>query len=584
MRSSFPQNTRHFLGRYLRRRLGSFTGLLALVVTGAACSVAAQYGMKLLVDAITGENRDIQAVAVPLGLFIGLIAIESASWRLAGWLACRTVVATGVDIRLDLVEHLVGHSMGYFADQFGGTLGSRITATTGAVGALISAFALSIIPPLTDFLGALIVLATIDWRMPLVLSLFVAISSLALAWFGQRGRPVHLAYSTRAAQLVGEVVDTMTNMWAVKAFSARSLERARLARLLDGEAALQRRSWMQLEVMRVLHDLLLFVLATVMLSWTIRLWTLNRITPGDVVVASALTFRILHGSRDMTFSLLGTVQHFVYIAGTLRLIGQAHWVDDPPGAPPLIRHGGAIQFDKVSYAYRGGRLLFENFNLTISAGQWVGVVGPSGAGKSTLVSLVQRLDDVTKGRILIDGQCLADVTQDTLRDAIGVVPQDISLFHRSIMENIRYGRPEATDEEVFAAARAARCEEFIGNLPNGYATMVGERGMMLSGGQRQRVGIARALLKNAPIILLDEATSALDRESELDIQNALTNLMVGRTVLAVAHRLSTLVTFDRIIVLVNGCIEEDGSPAELRRRGGLFDKFWRLQAEGRAWD
>ena len=220
----------------------------------------------------------------------------------------------------------------------------------------------------------------------------------------------------------------------------------------------------------------------------------------------------------------------------------------------------------------------------IPAGQKIGIVGPSGAGKSTMVHLLQRLYDVQKGRILIDGQPLTEVTQDSLREALAVVPQEISLFHRSLMENIRFARPDATDEEVFAAARAACCDGFIRALPQGYDTIVGERGMKLSGGQRQRVGIARAFLKDAPIIVFDEATSALDTESEMEIQRSLVRLMRDRTVMAVAHRLSTLAAFDRIVVMRAGRIVEDGTATELRRRGGLFDRMWRLQAEGLSLD
>jgi ATP-binding cassette subfamily B protein len=208
------------------------------------------------------------------------------------------------------------------------------------------------------------------------------------------------------------------------------------------------------------------------------------------------------------------------------------------------------------------------------------VVGPSGAGKSTLIGLIQRLDDVQKGEILIDGQRVTDVQQDTLRNAIAVVPQEIALFHRSILENIRYGRPDASFEEVRAAARAAQCADFIECLPQGYDTLVGERGMRLSGGQRQRIGIARALLKDAPILLLDEATSSLDSQSEGDFQVAMSRLMRNRTVIAVAHRLATVATFDRILVIVNGCVVEDGPPVALRTQGGMYENLWRRQALG----
>jgi ATP-binding cassette subfamily B protein len=279
-------------------------------------------------------------------------------------------------------------------------------------------------------------------------------------------------------------------------------------------------------------------------------------------------------------ALVGTTQHWHYIGETLRTIGKPHEVSDADDARPLINLGGAIEFDDVTFAYGDdGRRVLHRFSLRVPAGQHVGIVGHSGAGKSTLIHLLLRLHDVQKGRILVDGQDVTGLTQDSLRAAIAVVPQEITLFHRSVMENIRYGRPGATDEEVYAAARAAYCDDFIRQLPQGYDSLVGERGIKLSGGQRQRIGIARAILKDAPIIVLDEATSALDTESEREIQAALEELIRGRTVLAVAHRLSTLVSFDRIVVLMDGKIVEDGSPIELRRRGGVFDSLWRMQAD-----
>lgn len=567
-----------FILHYVRRRPWHFAGSLGCVMAGAGCAVAVQYGMKLLVDAMAlGQGG--AAVWTPLLLFLGLIAVENVFWRLGGWLGSRTIIASSVDVRLELFQYLSGHPMRYFADHFAGSLGSRITATAAAFHQFAGTMFWNIVPPCTDFLGALIILTTVDVRMAGALALFVTLVAGGLALFGSRGRPLHQAYAQEANIVGGELVDAVSNIWAVKAFSARHAELARLRRKLGIEAGAHRRSWHHLEKMRLLHDLALLLMAGSMLAWAVHLWSLGRITPGEVVMVSALTFRILHGSRDLALALIGTTQHLGLIKETLRVIGQPHAVPDRPQAPRLFCRGGAIAFEGVTFAYHDGRRVLEDFSLHIPAGQKVGIVGPSGAGKSTLVGLVQRLDDVQRGRILIDGQPITEVAQDSLRAAIAVVPQEISLFHRSIMENIRYGRPDATDEEVFAAARAARCHDFIQALPQGYATLVGERGIKLSGGQRQRIGLARAILKDAPIVILDEATSALDTDSEIEIQRALVALMRGRTVLAVAHRLSTLASFDRIIVLIDGRIVEDGSPAELRRRGGVFDQLWRLQAE-----
>jgi ATP-binding cassette, subfamily B, bacterial len=573
-----------FLLHYVRRRPFQFSGLFVLVLGGAACAVAVQYGMKLLVDAMAGGEHVHAGVWTALALFVGLIVIENALWRLGGWLGCRTVVGTGVDIRLELFNHLSGHSMRYFADNFSGALGHRITATAGAFGTLISTLIWNIIPPCTDFVGALIIFTGVDWRMAAALSVFVALVAGGLAWFGARGRPLHNFYAEQANIVSGELVDVATNVWTVKAFSAGARERARLAAKFHNEANAQRRSWMWLEKTRALHDVALSLMAGSMLAWAVSLWSVGQITPGDVVVVSALTFRILHGSRDLVLALVGTTQNWHYIGETLRTLGKPHEVSDAPDARPLIGLGGSIEFDDVAFVYGDGHRVLRNFDLRIPAGQHVGIVGPSGAGKSTLINLMLRLHDVQAGRILIDGQDIGCVSQDSLRAAIAVVPQEITLFHRSVMENIRYGRLEASDEEVYAAARAAYCDDFIRKLPHGYDSLVGERGIKLSGGQRQRLGIARAILKDAPIIVLDEATSALDTESEREIQKALEALIRGRTVLAVAHRLSTLVTFDRIVVVIDGKIVEDGAPAELRRRGGIFDSLWRMQADGLSMD
>jgi ATP-binding cassette subfamily B protein len=576
----FLQRPLYFLLHYVQRRPWHFVGLLLLVVGAAGCAIGVQIGMKNLVDAMADPNRSRRAVWEPLALFIVLVGLESGLWRLGGWLGCRTVVGTGVDVRLDLFRHLSGHSMRYFNDHLAGALGNRITETAGAAGALISVFAWSVIPPCTDFLAAMLVLGTVHGPMAVLLCVFVVIVGGGVVLFGKRGQPIHRHYAEQCSRVGGELVDVVANIWAVKAFSARARERARLAAHFAVEADSQRRSWMYLEKTRVLHDLLLWVMAGIMLAWAIRLWSRQGITPGEVVLVSTLTFRILHGSRDLAFALFGTTQHLGLIAETLRDIGQAHTVRDPPRAEPFVPSGGAITFEHVSFGYGNGADLFHDLDLHIPAGQKLGIIGASGAGKSTLVGLVQRLDDVRRGRILIDGQCVTELAQDTLRAAIAVVPQDISLFHRSILDNIRYGRPDASDEDVRAAAKKAYCDDFIRTLPEGYHTLVGERGIKLSGGQRQRIGIARAFLKNAPILILDEATSALDTASEIEIHRALATLMRGRTVLAVAHRLSTVASFDRIIVLAEGRIVEDGSPAELRLRQGVFEAMWQLQTNG----
>jgi len=575
-----PSRPVAFLWHYICGRPWHFSGLLALIIGAASCAVAVQYGMKLLVDAMAQGSSDRGAANVwlPLGLFISLIVVENVFWRLGGWLGCRTVVASVVDIRVDLFKHLTGHPMRYFTEHFAGSLGNRISAVGQAAGAIYGGLAWKIVPPIVDFIGAVVVLLTVDVRMAVALILFVAIVAALITGFGIRGRAKHQRFAAQSARVGGELVDAVSNVWTIKAFSARDREAERLAHEIGYEARAQRRSWMYLEKARVMHDICLSVMAGGMLIWAIKLWIGGEVTAGDVVLVSALTFRILHGSRDLALALVDATQQIGAIDDTLRIIVQPHGLEDSDAQ--LLLAEGDITFENISFSYPDRGAVFEHLDLHIPAGQKVGVVGSSGAGKSTLINLIQRLDDVKDGRVLIDGQDIRSVSQDSLREKIAVVPQETALFNRSIRENIRYGRPGATDEEVVAAAHSAFCDAFIRELPQGYDTLVGERGVMLSGGQRQRLGIARAFLKDSPILILDEATSALDTQAEAEIQAALNNLVHNRTVVAVAHRLSTLSSFDRIIVLRGGRIVEDGPPHELRRRGGEFDALWRMQAEG----
>jgi ATP-binding cassette subfamily B protein len=546
-----------------------------IIAAASGCGVAVQYGMKLLVDAMATDDRGAAAVWFPLGVFIGLIVMENFFWRLSGWAGCRTVIASCVDLRVDLFRHLTGHPMRYFSEHFAGALGNRITATSKAAEGIYGSLAWRIMPPCVDFVGAVLVLFTVHWYMAVALIVFVALVAGIIVGFGIRGRHKHQRYAAQAARVGGELVDVVTNVWTIKAFSAREREAQRLSNEIGIEARAHRRSWMYLEKARVIHDICLALMAGGMLIWSVMLWRAGSVTPGDVVLVSTLTFRILNGSRELALALVEAVQQLGAISDTLKIVLAPHSLDDPE--PQISLREGTIEFNKVAFNYPDGRRVFEQFNLFVPAGQKVGIVGPSGAGKSTLIQLIQRLDDVQGGCVMIDGQDISDVSQDSLRSLLAVVPQEAALFNRTIMENIRYGRPDATDEEVVAAARHAFCDTFIRELPKGYETMVGERGVMLSGGQRQRLGIARAFLKDAPILILDEATSALDTHSEAEIQTALNDLMQGRTVLAVAHRLSTLMGFDRIIVMQNGVIVEDDTPASLLAAGGLFASLWQIQ-------
>jgi ATP-binding cassette, subfamily B, bacterial len=310
-----------------------------------------------------------------------------------------------------------------------------------------------------------------------------------------------------------------------------------------------------------------------LLAWAIFLWQRGAATTGDVVLICTLGIAILHATRDLAVALVDVTQHMARLAEALATLLIPHELRDHPEAEALVKRGADVVFDNVSFRYPDGREVFTDLDLHIKSGQRVGLVGPSGSGKSTLFGLMQRFYDVQGGRILIHGQDISRVTQESVRAAISVVPQDISLLHRSVMENIRYGRPAASDAEVLEAAAAARCDEFIATLPEGLATIVGDRGVKLSGGQRQRIAIGRAFLKDALILLLDEATSALDVESEEMIRDALGRLMRGRTVVAIAHSLPTLRSFDRIVMLQDGRVVEDGDPDRLMQRDGPYRRL-----------
>jgi ATP-binding cassette subfamily B protein len=363
----------------------------------------------------------------------------------------------------------------------------------------------------------------------------------------------------------------------VRAFGATIRERERFSNRVAHEVESRGRSLRYLEKLRLVHAVSTAIMTAGLLAWSIMLWQEHRATPGDVVLVCTLGFTILHGTRDLAVALVDSVQYVARVGEAVATLLLPHDVIEQPNARALRGVRGEVEFRNVSFSYPDGSAVLRDFNLRIEAGTRVGIVGRSGSGKSTALALLQRLRKAQQGLVLVDGQDVTRLTAESLADAISVVPQDVMLFQRSVRENIRYGRPGASDDDVRAAAEAAGCRDFIDALPQGWDTQVGDRGVKLSGGQRQRLAIGRAFLRNAPVLVLDEATSALDSESEQAVQRALDRLMMGRTVIAVAHRLSTLQTFDRIVVMQGGKIIQDGSPAELERRQGPYRDLLRRQ-------
>jgi ATP-binding cassette subfamily B protein len=558
-----------FALRYLRRRLATHIVILTAVVAAVACSVGTQYGVKYLVDSLTGGTARSENVWLGFFVLMSLIAADNFLWRIASWTASYTFVGVTGDLRRDIFRHLTGHAPSYFSDRMPGMLTSRITATSNAVFTVENMFVWNVLPPCIATIVAIVLIGTVS--LPMAASLIVVAGTMVVAMFhlAAAGRPLHDDFADKAAAVDGEMVDVINNMPLVRAFCGLSYEHDRFDATVNRELQARGRSLRYLERLRIIHATVTVILTIALLAWVIALWQDGGATTGDVVLVCTLGLSILNATRDLAVALVDVTQHIARMTEAIATLLLPHELRDHPRAEPLVRSGAAIAFDNVSFQYPGGLKVFDRFSLRLKPGQRVGLVGPSGGGKSSLFVLLQRFYDVPEGSITIDGQDISRVTQQSLREAISVVPQDISLFHRSIMENIRYGRPTASDDDVLRAAIAARCD-FVESLPEGLATMVGDRGVKVSGGQRQRIAIARAFLKDAPILLLDEATAALDGESEEAIREALGRLMRGRTVVAIAHRLATLRNFDRLVVLKSGRIIEDGPPDRLMQGQGPY--------------
>jgi ATP-binding cassette, subfamily B, bacterial len=567
--SGYANRPLPFVLRYLRRRPAAHLVILTSVVAAVACSVGTQYGVKHLVDGLSAGPARAGSVWLAFVFLMSMIAADNFLWRIASWTASFTFVGVTGDLRRDIFRHLTGHAPSYFSDRLPGMLTSRITATSNAVFTVENMFVWNVLPPCIATVAAIALIGTVS--LPMSAGLIAIAGAMVIAMFhlAARGKPLHDEFADKAAAVDGEMVDVINNMPLVRAFCGLRFEHDRFDATVNRELTARGRSLRYLEKLRLTHAAITVALTIALLAWAVVLWQRGLATTGDVVLVCTLGLSILNATRDLAVALVDVTQHVARLTEAIATLLLPHELRDHPEAEPLVKAGAAIVFNKVSFRYPGGLQVFDKFSLGLNAGQRVGLVGASGGGKSTVFTLLQRFYDVNQGHISIDGQNISRVTQESLREAISVVPQDISLFHRSIMENIRYGRPTATDDEVLRAAIAARCD-FVETLPEGLATMVGDRGVKLSGGQRQRIAIARAFLKDAPILLLDEATAALDSESEEAIREALGRLMRGRTVIAIAHRLATLRNFDRVIMLQAGRIIEDGPPDILMQGRGPY--------------
>ena len=496
-------------------------------------------------------------------------------------------------IRWDTHRYVLRQSMGFFQNDFAGRVANKIMQNAPALRESIVNLIDSLWYATVHFLGTMFLFGRADWRLTLPLLVWLGAYYVALRHFVPKIQKLSTESAEARSMLVGRIVDSYTNISTVKLFSHTDREDAFAQAALReqmGKWNAANRNLTTMELVIFGLNGVLMVTATGLAIW---LWSAGQISLGAIAVVTGLVLRLVAMSGWIFWVVAGIFENVGTVQEGMETISRPHSVLDIPGAKRLVADKGEIRFDAIHFDYGKVRgqpgadpaRVIDNLSLVIKPGERVGLVGRSGAGKSTLVNLLLRFYDLEGGRIAIDGQNIAEVRQDTLRSAIGMVTQDTSLLHRSVADNILYGRPDAGEEAMISAAKRAQAHDFILRLEDGkgrrgYAAHVGERGVKLSGGQRQRIAIARVLLKDAPILILDEATSALDSEVEAAIQDQLDNLMKGKTVIAIAHRLSTIAAMDRLIIMDEGRVVETGGHEELIRRGGLYADLWARQSGG----
>ena len=578
-----------FLAEYARpfRRVFAATAAMSVVVAAVEVSLIAYLGrvVDLMGRAEPGtfwSEHGFELVIVALLILILRPLLQIFDVAL---LNNAILPNFGTLIRWRAHRHVLRQSVGWFENDFAGRIANRIMQTPPAAGEAVFQVFDAITFAIAYLIGAAILLADADPRLLVPLLIWTALYALLVRWTIRRVGPASKAASDARSEVTGRVVDSYTNIHSVKMFAHhdRELEYAK-------DAIEKTRRTFQIEmriytVMDVVLTVLNGLLIVGVVGWALWLWMAGSASAGVVAAASALVLRLNAMTGWIMWALSNFFQNLGIVAEGMETIAQPITLTDGSNAKPLELTEGRIEFEGVSHHYGRGSGGLRDVSLTIRPGEKVGLVGRSGAGKSTLVKLLLRFYDAEAGRILVDRQDITEVTQNSLRRHIGMVQQDSSLLHRSVRDNILYGRPDASEAEVIEAARQAEAHDFILDLHDpggrsGYEAQVGERGVKLSGGQRQRVTLARVILKNAPILVLDEATSALDSEVEAEIQRTLYGMMEGKTVIAIAHRLSTIAAMDRIVVLDDGRIAETGNHDALLAAGGLYARFWARQSGG----
>jgi len=561
-----------------------FLAIIVLEAANSACNIMIPLALSRIIKAVTHAQAQslvlVDALTAPLLLFLGLGLGEVLFGGASRNLQLRIGPRQRQEVTREVYAYLQHHSPRFFSNNFAGALAHRISEMSQGVNMTLWSLIFDFWPVVITFSVAIVVLLHTNLRLGALVGAW-AVGFIGVSfWLALKSRPFSLQAAAARSETTGKVVDSVSNLTSVKLFARLGFERLFLDRYLDREMRAIRASLAYSERIRRFQFLAAAVLKVAVVWYALRLWGQGKIGVAEFVMATSMALLLITEARNLSRRFLEFFEFIGNVANGVHTLIRPHELIDAPDARPVRITRGGIEFCNVGFAYSSGRKIFDSLSVKIPAGQQVGLVGLSGSGKSTFVNLILRMYDPQTGRILIDGVDIRAFTQDSLHSQLGLIPQDPSLFHRSLMENIRYGRLEANDAEVVAAARRAHAHEFIGQIPGQYESMVGERGVKLSGGQRQRIAIARVILKNAPVLILDEATSSLDSLTEKTIQDSLNEVMKGKTVIVVAHRLSTIAHLDRILVFDEGCIIEDGRPMELIARRGAYFRLWSRQTDG----
>ncbi|MGH8140398.1 MAG: ABC transporter ATP-binding protein [Steroidobacteraceae bacterium] len=579
-----PATPFRFICYFISRYRWWYLAMVLLEAVNSTCGILIPYAMGQIIKAVTRAHEQSMSLVAqlngPLWLFFALAVGEVIFSRAGG--TCQIIIGPRQrqTVTRALYAYLQHHSHRYLSNDFAGSLAHRISETSMGVSQTLWTVIFDFWPMAIVFGVAIAMLSHANDGIAEFVATWAACFIGVSFWLATRTRPFAVGAAAARSETTGKVVDAVTNLTSARLFARLGFERDYLDTQLRKELRAVRKSSWSSERVRWFQYTAAAVLKIGVLYYALRLWGRGEISVAEFVVASTTTLLIINEARNLSRRFLEFFEYVGNVTNGVHTIIRPHEIVDQPHAIPARITRGRIEFRAVSFAYAAEQPIFRNLSVTIEAGQRVGLVGFSGSGKSSFVSLILRLYDPLEGRILIDGQDIRAMTQESLHAQLSLIPQDPNLFHRSLLENIRYGRLEATDEEVVEAARKAHAHEFITRIKEQYASLVGERGVKLSGGQRQRIAIARVVVKNAPILILDEATSSLDSITEQAIQETLDDAMRGKTVIVVAHRLSTIAHLDRILVFDQGRIVEDGTHAELLARGGAYQRLWSRQAGG----